>query len=71
MLKFLKINGTKIFDYGRIPPGKGKMDAIYISKSYSNGIPEAYNGQWEYSKYKFLRLLICIKKFYLSNMKLY
>lgn len=50
LLSYLKEVGAKDFDYGRIPPSKGPMDNIYVSKMYSGGSPIGYNGEWLYCK---------------------
>ena len=71
IFNFLRDNNIEDFDYGRIPPGKDEMDSIYVAKSYSNGTPISYNGQWQYSKFKILTFIICFNNFYKNKRKRY
>lgn len=70
ILNYLREHKYTEFDYGRIPPCDGKMDDIYIAKSYSGGRPVGYNGQWEYSKSRINRYVLSAYSFLLhkSNM---
>src|SRR5690554_1662546 len=71
ILEYLQDLKIEEFDFGRIPPGTDNMDSIYISKSYSGGIPISYNGQWIYSKKKWIDLLYTIAKFLIRGDKRY
>ena len=51
---FLKANGVKKFDFGRI--GIGKSNSVAEFKSYSGGDIVNYNSSWEYCNNKFYRL---------------
>lgn len=68
---FYKKLGFKRFDYGRISPSNDKMDDIYIAKSYSGGIPIAYNGQWVYTTNKFKTFCKSIYSYIIRNNKCY
>lgn len=48
ILHYLKDNGIKSFDYGRISPSNDEMNNIYVAKNYSGGQALSYNGQWVY-----------------------
>lgn len=64
ILYYLKENGVKAFDYGRIPPSADEMNNIYIAKSYSGGIPIQYNGQWVFNKSKMIDFIYNLLKYY-------
>ncbi|TLU85993.1 MAG: hypothetical protein FDX30_03055 [Chlorobium sp.] len=68
---YLRDIGMEIFDYGHIPPGTDSLDDIYVSKSYSGGIPILYNGQWQYSNSKILEFAYCLYKYLLHKNKRY
>ncbi|MFA5540263.1 MAG: hypothetical protein WC984_01160 [Bacteroidales bacterium] len=71
ILYYLKDNGVSIFDYGRISPSADNMNNIYNAKSYSGGFPVQYNGQWSYSKKKYLYMLYEIYKFLVRKQRRY
>lgn len=67
IFEFLKANGVKIFDFGRIGVGKRSSNSVYEFKSYSGGKIINYNSAWEYSNSKFLNILLSIFKSLKSN----
>jgi hypothetical protein len=54
ILEWLKGNNVKIFDFGRIGPGKRSTNSVYEFKSYIGSPEVSYNGEWIYSNSKFL-----------------
>jgi hypothetical protein len=57
---WLKDNGIKQFDFGRIGPGKRSANSVYEFKSHSHGEEVSYNGEWVYAKNKFIETLFYI-----------
>jgi hypothetical protein len=58
ILEWLKTNGVKQFDFGRIGPGKRSTNSVYDFKA-ALGSPEVtYNGEWVYSKHKIMERII-------------
>lgn len=58
IILYLRQIGVESFDYGMISPSATAMDSIYVSKSYSGGVPTLYNGQWAFYKSKLIEYLI-------------
>lgn len=71
ILNYLAEHKYNEFDYGMIPPSDNHMDDIYIAKSYSGGIPIAYNGQWQYCKSLIKKYIVSFMTFYLHHSQLY
>lgn len=71
IFQFFKEKGYEKFDYGRIPPSAGKMDNIYVAKSYSGGSPIGYNGEWNYSIKLWKTFFFSFYQFYLHHGSLY
>jgi hypothetical protein len=57
-LNWLKDNGIKTFDFGRIGPGKRPDNSVYEFKSYTGAPEVSYNGEWIYSNNKILETLL-------------
>lgn len=62
---FLKANGVKKFDFGRI--GIGKSNSVAEFKSYSGGDIVNYNSSWEYCNNKVLSSLLSVIRSFRSN----
>jgi hypothetical protein len=54
VLNWLRDNGIKNFDMGRIGPGKRSSNSVYEFKSYIGSPEISYNGEWIYSNNKFI-----------------
>lgn len=66
ILSYLKEQGVKRFDFGRIGPGKRSSNSVYEFKAYV-GAPEVhYNGEWILANNKFIEMLF----FCMLNLKL-
>ncbi len=66
ILSYLKKQGVKRFDFGRIGPGKRSSNSVYEFKAYV-GAPEVhYNGEWVLANSKFIEMLF----FSMLNLKL-
>jgi hypothetical protein len=69
IFEWLKNNGVKQFDFGRIGPGKRSANSVYEFKSYSGGPEVSYNGEWvcvnnKFSESLFYFLLNFLKQRY-------
>ena len=61
---FLKEKGVETFDFSRIPPSDDERDSVYIFKNCAGGYPIQYNGEWIWSKNRYLPLLFGIYNFF-------
>jgi len=50
IFNYLKNEGVKKFDFGRIGPGKTSLDSVFTFKRGSGGEMISYNGEWVHSK---------------------
>lgn len=71
VFEYFKECGFLKFDYGRISPSADHMDNIYISKSMSGGKPISYNGQWHYSKSRYVDILLFVVSYGLKKSRIY
>ena len=71
IFQYFKEQGYEKFDYGRIPPSDGKMDNIYIAKSYSGGRPIGYNGAWEYCNKLWRAYFYSLMSFFVHHTTMY
>mgnify|MGYP000911662458 CR=1 FL=1 len=55
---WLKQNGVKRFDFGRIPVGLRPANSVFEFKSHSGGEVVNYNGSWVYSRNKILEFVL-------------
>lgn len=71
IFQYFREQGFEKFDYGRISPSVGKMDNIYIAKSYSGGRPIGYNGEWNFCKKPWKNFFFSFNKFYIHDGTMY
>jgi hypothetical protein len=71
IFQYFRERGAERFDYGRIPPSAGKMDNIYIAKSYSGGHPIGYNGEWGFCDKQWKNYLYSWYMFGFRNRTMY
>lgn len=71
IFEYFKDRNYLKFDYGRISPSADYMDNIYISKSMSGGKPILYNGQWYYSKSRYIDILLFVVSYGLRKNRIY
>lgn len=64
---YLKNRGVCCFDFSRIPPSNNEMDSVYLFKQSAGGYPQQYNGEWIWSKHKYLLLLFCVYNFFIRK----
>jgi hypothetical protein len=60
VLNWLRENGVKVFDMGRIGPGKRSSNSVYEFKSYIGSPEVRYNGEWIHSNNKLFEKLFYI-----------
>lgn len=71
IFQYFKEQGFDRFDYGRISPSNGKMDNIYIAKSYSGGRPIGYNGEWEFCNKQWRAYFYSLMAFAVQHLSRY
>jgi len=71
ILKQLKEEDYKLFDFGRIPPSNNKSDSVYVYKNASRGNKIQYNGDWVFYKNKTTELLMFIYKTFWMKKRRY
>lgn len=67
IFEYLKNIGINNFDFSRVPPSNNETDSVYLFKHSSGGYPVQYNGEWQWSKNKYLPLLFCIYNFFIRR----
>lgn len=71
IFKFLSQFNILFFDFGRIAPGKTKLEYVSHFKETSKGIYVQYNGEWIWYKKKAIRILLNFYYKYLLKIKGY
>jgi hypothetical protein len=61
VFNWLKENGCKTFDFGRIGPGKSSSNSVYEFKRSSGGTMVPLNGEWVYPVKKWVEYLYFLK----------
>lgn len=64
IFKFLKDEGIKYFDFGRIPPSNHDTDKIYEFKIAARGNKIQYNGEWTFYKSQLIEFLMLLFKMF-------
>lgn len=65
IFEYLKEIGIKYFDFSRIPPSNNETDSVYLFKQSAGGDIIQYNGEWIWSKSRYLNLLFCVYNFFI------
>lgn len=64
---YLREKGCERFDFSRIPPSNNETDSVYLFKQSAGGYPVQYNGEWVWSKNRYLPLFFCVYNFFIRK----
>ena len=58
VFEWMKNNGVRFYDMGRIGPGRKNSNSVYEFKKYSGGDFVQYNGEWIYVRKRWVEYLL-------------